>query len=199
MRTQQSTRAIALTIVAAVAVTLSSAIGYASGHGPVFGGATPTLGKGAWSFDQAWMGQVMRGTTKQEQVLRSMLSLGITEKVQISASVPVPLGSSGMTPSGRMMAMMPGTRDFEALVGWRFQTRPVGIGARIESTIYVGGLLPFDSTRGGIATSPGAFVAVASGYASREHYFWAGGSYQRHAERSNDRAGAVTSYSLVYG
>jgi hypothetical protein len=193
------TRGVSGLIAVAMVAAFSNHTLHASGHGPVFGGATPTLGKGAWSFDQAWMGQVMRGTTKQEQVLRSMLSLGITEKVQISASVPVPLGSSGMMPSGRMMAMMPGTRDFEALVGWRFQTRPVGIGARLESTVYVGGLLPFDSTRGGIATSPGAFVAVASGYASRAHYFWAGGSYQRHAERSNDRAGTVTSYSLVYG
>ena len=26
----------------------------ASGHGPVFGGATPTLGRGGWSVDQAW-------------------------------------------------------------------------------------------------------------------------------------------------
>lgn len=199
MRTQQSTRPIARTIVAALAVTLSSAIAHASGHGPVFGGATPTLGKGAWSFDQAWMGQVMRGSTKQEQLLRTMISLGITEKVQISASVPVPLGSSGMMPSGRMMAMMPGTRDFEALLGWRFHTRPVGVGGRIESTVYVGGLVPFDSRRGGLATAPGAFVSVASGYASREHYFWVGASHQRHAERSGDRAGAVTSYSLVYG
>ena len=172
---------------------------HASGHGPVFGGATPTLGKGAWSFDQAWMGQVMRGTTKEEQLLRSMISLGIAEKVQISASVPVPLGSGGMLSSGRMMAMMPGTRDVEALVGWRFHTRPVGTGGRVESTIYAGGLVPLDSSRGGVATSPGAFVSVASGYASRAHYLWLGASHQRHSERSGDRAGAVTSYSIVYG
>jgi hypothetical protein len=199
MRTQYSTRPIALTIAAAVVVALSTNTLHASGHGPVFGAATPTLGKGAWSFDQAWMGQVMRGTTKQEQLLRSMISLGITETVQISASVPIPLGSSGMMPSGRMMAMMPGTRDFEALVGWRFHTRPVGIGGRIESTVYVGGLVPFDSSRGGVATGPGALVSVASGYASREHYFWVGASHQRHAQSSGDRAGAVTSSSVVYG
>jgi hypothetical protein len=199
MRTKYSDRSIAGTIVAALIFALSTSALHASGHGPVFGGATPTLGKGAWSFDQAWMGQVMKGSTKQEQLLRSMISLGITEKVQISASVPVPLGSSGMMPSGRMMAMMPGTRDFEALVGWRFHTRPVGVGGRIESTVYAGGLVPFDSTRGGLATAPGAFVSVASGYASREHYFWVGASHQRHAERSGDRAGAVTSYSVVYG
>jgi hypothetical protein len=27
---------------------------WASGHGPVFGAATPTLGRGGWSVDQAW-------------------------------------------------------------------------------------------------------------------------------------------------
>jgi hypothetical protein len=199
MRTERLPTTIGLTIAAAIMAVVSSRTLHASGHGPVFGGATPTLGKGAWSFDQAWMGQVMKGSTKQEQLLRTMISLGITEKVQISTSVPVPLGSSGMMPSGRMMAMMPGTRDFEALVGWRFHTRPVGVGARIESTVYVGGLVPFDSTRGGVATSPGAFVSIASGYASREHYFWLGASHQRHAEQSNSRAGAVTSYSVVYG
>jgi hypothetical protein len=26
----------------------------ASGHGPLFGAATPTLGRGGWSIDQAW-------------------------------------------------------------------------------------------------------------------------------------------------
>jgi hypothetical protein len=199
MRTRHSDRSIAGTIAAALVVALSTNTLHASGHGPVFGGATPTLGKGAWSFDQAWMGQVMKGSTKQEQLLRSMISLGITEKVQISASVPIPLGASAMMPSGRMMAMMPGTRDVEALVGWRFHSRPVGTGARIESTIYVGGLVPLDSRRGGVATGPGAFVSVATGYASREHYFWVGASHQRHAERSGDRAGAVTSSSVVYG
>jgi hypothetical protein len=199
MRTQHSTRPIALAIAAAVVITLSTNTVHASGHGPVFGGATPTLGKGAWSFDQAWMGQVMTGSTKQEQLLRSMISVGLTEKIQLSGSVPIPLGSSNAMPSGRMMAMMPGTRDFEALVGWRFHTRPVGTGGRFESTVYIGALVPLDSSRGGVATSPGGFVAVASGYASREHYFWLGASHQRHAEQSNSRAGAVTSYSVVYG
>ena len=55
----------------------------------MFGGATPTLGKGGWQFDQAWMGRSTAEAT--EQTLRSMISFGITERVQISASVPVPL------------------------------------------------------------------------------------------------------------
>ena len=172
---------------------------HASGHGPVFGAATPTLGKGGWSFDQAWMGQVADGAGDTGSLLRGMISFGITEKLQISASVPVPLGGGHGMPSGRMMAMMSGNRDFEALVGWRFHARPVGQGARLESTVYVGGLVPFDARRGGISASPAAYVSVTTGYASRSHYFWAGASHQRNTTRSADRQGSVTSYSLVYG
>ena len=60
----------------------------ASGHGPVFGGAPPTLGKGGWQLDQAWMGRLGQGRSDDEQMLRTMLSVGITEDLQISASLP---------------------------------------------------------------------------------------------------------------
>jgi hypothetical protein len=172
---------------------------HGSGHGPIFGAATPTLGKGGWSFDQAWMGQVAKGPADAGSLLRGMIGFGVTEKIQLSASLPVPLkGGHGM-PSGRMMAMMSGNRDFEVLAGWRFQTRPVGKGARLESTVYIGGLVPLDARRGGIAASPAGYVSLTTGYASRSHYLWVGGSHQRHAVRSGDRQGSVTSYSLVYG
>ena len=172
---------------------------FASGHGPVFGAATPTLGKGGWSFDQAWMGQVMDGTPDTASVLRSMISFGITEKLQISGSVPVPLGSTMGMPAGRMSAMMSGNTDLEALLGYRFQTRPVGEGARLESTVYVGGLLPLDSVRGGIATSPAALVSLASGYASRSHYFWAGATHVHHPRSGGDQLSSATSFTIVYG
>jgi len=86
---------------------------YASGHGPVFGAATPTLGKGGWAFDQAWMGQVMDGPADTSAILRSMIGFGITERLQISGSLPVPLTKADAMPSGRMMAMMSGASDFE--------------------------------------------------------------------------------------
>ena len=41
--------------------------------------------------------------------------------------------------------MMSFNRDLEVLGGWRFQTRPVGLGARFESTVYVGGTIPLTS------------------------------------------------------
>jgi hypothetical protein len=172
---------------------------HASGHGPVFGAATPTLGKSGWAFDQACMGQVMEGPAETSALLRSMISFGITEKLQISGSLPVPLAGANTMPSGRMMAMMSGNPDFESLLGWRFQTRPVGEGARLESTVFVGGLVPLDSQRAGITTSPAGLVSLTSGYASRSHYFWAGASHLRHTDRDGERLGSVTSLSLVYG
>ena len=93
----------------------------ASGHGPVFGGAPPTLGKGGWQLDQAWMGRIGRGQQDDDQMLRTMLSLGITEDLQISASLPITLDASIYMPRGRLMSMMSSNQDFESIVGWRFQ------------------------------------------------------------------------------
>lgn len=170
----------------------------ASGHGPVFGAATPTLGKGGWSFDQAWMGR-RDNSGDDDQMLRTMVSFGITEDLQISASLPIGLTSTGRMPMGRMMAMMSSNREMELLAGWRFHRRPVGQGARVESTVYVGGMVPLESHRAGIRTAPSAYTSVATGYASRAHYFWVGGGYQRPGADAGDRLGDVTSYSVVYG
>jgi hypothetical protein len=71
--------------------------------------------------------------------------------------------------------------------------------ARLESTVYVGGLLPLDSRRGGIANSPAGLLSVTSGYASRSHYVWAGATYAHHAERDGDQLGSVASFTFVYG
>jgi hypothetical protein len=183
----------------ALVITYGSAVVFASGHGPLFGAATPTLGKGGWQFDQAWMGQTTKGSDAGGQILRSMISAGLTEKIQISVSAPIPLSTPDAVPSGRMMSMMSFNRDIELLGGWRFQTRPVGTGARVESTVYAGGTLPLTSHTGDLATAPAAYAAVSSGYASRTHYFWAGGSYQHPGTRDGDRLGRVASASVVYG
>ena len=170
----------------------------ASGHGPVFGGATPTLGRGGWSFDQAWMGRRDR-TGDSDQMLRSMIGYGLTEDLQITASLPIDLTSTGRMPMGRMTAMMSSNLEAEALVGWRFHRKAVGEGARVESTAYIGGTVPLESQRAGIRTAPSAYVSAATGYASRAHYFWVGGSYQRPFENDGDQLGDVKSYSVVYG
>ena len=164
----------------------------ASGHGPVFGGATPTLGKGGWSFDQAWMGRRDR-TGDDEQMLRSMIGYGITEDLQISASLPIELTSTGRMPMGRMTAMMSGNREVEALVGWRFHRRPVGEGARARVDRRMSAAtVPLESRRAGIRTAPSAYVSAATGYASRAHYFWVGGRLPAPA-RATAATGSATS------
>jgi hypothetical protein len=187
-------------VIAAVAgiCGLIPAAGLASGHGPVFGAATPTRGKGGWSFDQAWMGRRDR-LGDNDQMLRSMLGFGITEDLQISASLPIELTSTGRMPMGRMMSMMSSNREVEMLVGWRIHRRPIGQGGRVESTVYLGGAVPVESRRAGIRTAPAVYASAATGYASRAHYFWVGGNYQRHGTDSGDRLGDVKSYSVVYG
>jgi hypothetical protein len=171
---------------------------FASGHGPLFGAATPTLVKGAWQFDQAWMGQAAKGPDAG-QILRSMISAGLTPRIQLSVSAPIPLSTPDAVPSGRMMSMMSFNRDVEVLGGWRFHVRPVGEGARFESTVFAGATLPLTSRAAGLATAPAAYAALTTGYASRTHYFWAGGSYQHPGTRDGDRLGRVATASIVYG
>jgi hypothetical protein len=184
-----------IAVVVAIARPTSS---WAAGHGPVFGGATPTLGKGGWSFDLAWMGSI-GANDASEQLLRSMISFGITEDVQISGSLPVSLVGGDRMPMGRMMAMMAFSRDVEGLASWRFHRQNVGEGARFESTAHIGGGIPLQSRRAAMRTAPYGYAAVASGYASRAHYFWLGGGYQRPAADGGDRFGDVKFYSVVYG
>ena len=169
----------------------------ATGHGPVFGGATPTLGRNGWSLDVAWM--MRRDQIDDDQMLRTMIGYGIREDLQISASVPIPLSSNGRMPTGRMMAMMSGNRDAEVLLGWRFHRRAVGDSARVEATAYVGGTIPMEGRHAGMQTAPTISASLAAGYASRAHYVWVGGSYHRPLENEGQRMGDVTSLSLVYG
>jgi len=172
----------------------------ASGHGPVFGAATPTLGKGGWQLDQAWFGRLGKGPLTEEQILRTMISVGITEDLQISASVPIVLESSIYMPSGRIMAMMSSAKELEALLSWRVHRRVTGAGTRFESTIAVGGAAPLERyTPDGMLAAASVHVSAATGYVSRAHYAWVGGGYQYHDQRGLDQMGHVTYLSAVYG
>ena len=194
------TRLVRASLVLALLVAAAPQRTAASGHGPVFGGAPPTLGKGGWQLDQAWMGRMGRGSGDDEQMLRTMLSVGITEDLQISSSLPITLNSSIYMPRGRTMAMMSSNQDLEAIVGWRFQRRAVGPGARLESTVFVGATAPLQEYRNdGMLAAPSIHVSAASGYASRTHYFWVGGGFQRFGEREGDQMGDSVFYSAVYG
>jgi hypothetical protein len=169
----------------------------ASGHGPVFGAATPTLGRGGWSADQAWT--VRFGDEAQrEHMLKTMVTFGVSEVLQVSASVPVVMTSSALAP-GRMMSAMSNDREFEGLVGYRFLRRPVGIGGRRESTIYLGGTVPFERDRSGTAAGASLVLSAATGYASRAHYVWVGGGVQHYFPRQGDRRGDSRTLTFVYG
>jgi hypothetical protein len=169
----------------------------ASGHGPVFGAATPTLGKGAWSFDQAWTMRVGEESTR-EHMLKTMVTFGISEVLQVSASVPEVMSDNTLAPA-RMMSAMSNDREFESLVGYRFHRTPVGIGGRRESTLYVGGTVPFERRRGGVAAGGSMVVGAATGYASRAHYLWVGGNLQHYFPRDGQHQGDSRTMTFVYG
>lgn len=170
---------------------------FANGHGPVFGAATPTLGRGAWSIDQAWTMRFGEQAAR-EHMLKTMVTFGITEVFQASVSVPE-LMSDNRLPAARMMTAVSNDRELEALAGYRFHRTPVGIGGRRESTLYVGGTVPFEDTRGGVAAGGSLIVAAATGYAGRAHYVWFGGALQRYFSRGDDRLGDSRTLTAVYG
>ena len=188
--------------VLAVALVLISLprLAVASGHGPVFGAATPTLGKGGWQVDQAWFGRLGEGSQTEEQMLRTMISFGLTEHLQISGSVPVSLVSSYFVPRGRMVAMMSSVNELEGIVSWRFHHQALGAGTRFESTLSAGAAMsPRPVHADGMETAPSVHLSAATGYISRAHYMWVGSGYQHHGQRGLDQMGNVVFVSGVYG
>jgi hypothetical protein len=181
----------------AVAMVASRVDLTASGHGPVFGAATPTLGRGGWSIDQAYTFRAADGPDDSQQMFKTMVSFGITETVQVSASLPIVM-RDGLAPS-RMMSAMSSEREVEGLLAYRFQRHVIGIGGRQESTLYVGGTVPTDSTRAGAAVGPSVIVQVATGYASRVHYVWFGGGLQHFLEHDDAQQAASRFLTFVYG
>ena len=175
-------------------------VGEAQGHGPVYGLATPTLGKGGWSLDLGAMSRFVGAT--RSVMLRPMLTYGITEDLQISGSFPMPLYTPLGIRSAHGMSRMPTNPDIEFLLGWRFHRQGIGIGSRFESTAYVGFDYPTDAVRAGVRTAPGLYAAAVTGYASRSVYLWAGGLYRRYMTPSGstaDHPGDAAMYSLVIG
>ena len=169
----------------------------ASGHGPLFGAATPVLGRGGWSFDAALVGRSTEDAIAQ--TLRGMISFGVTENLQLSASLPLEIGTHPPMPGARVTSMVSHGNDVEVLAGWRFHTQPVGIGGRFESTVFVGWAHPLDAGANIHAMTPSWSVTGVTGYASRAHYFWIGAGHQQFLERDGSRPSNVTSYSVVYG
>jgi hypothetical protein len=174
--------------------------GRAQGHGPIYGLSTPTLGKGGWSLDLATMARIVGD--QEIAMLRSMVSYGITEDLQISGSLPMILYHPDGLPPAHGASRMPGTPDIEFLLGWRFHRQGTDVGSRFESTAYLGFDYPTDAVRAGARTAPGLYGAVVVGRASRATYLWAGGLYRRymtHVGNTADHPGDLAMYSLVLG
>ena len=181
----------------AIALVLPARDAIASGHGPVFGAATPTLGRGGWSVDQAF---TLRSddASRREHMFKTMVSFGITEIVQVSGSIPMVMSDNAL-PAARMMSPMSNDREFEGLVAYRFHRTPIGIGGRRESTLYIGGTVPFESARNGVGAGGSLVLGAATGYASRAHYVWAGGGFQHYFPRDGDQLGDSVLVTFVYG
>ena len=195
MRRLSSAAALALALATARVAPAS-----ASGHGPLFGLATPTNVAGGWAIDFGAMGR--RGDEGQAATVRTMVSYGWTEDLQLSVSAPFVITSAAL-PASRMTGMMPGGGDFEGLLAWRFRRAGTGIGSRVESTAYGGLIVPGPQSQPGlggrVGRAPGGYAALATGFASRSQYVWAGVGYTRFAERHGDERPAALSYSAVWG
>jgi hypothetical protein len=171
----------------------------ASGHGPVFGLATPTNPRGGFSLDTSLMGRYGDGGGA---MFRATLGYGITENLKVSISAPIVFQAEPFAPS-RVAPLTPMGGDFEGLAIWRFHRQDTGVGSRFETAAIGGVLLPGPQNAGGalrhLHGGPGVLAGIVTGVASRSHYAWAGASYQRYAESQRDRRPGLFFYSAVYG
>ena len=191
------TRAVLRLVLCAGATATTAS---AQGHGPIFGLATPTLGAGGWSLDVATMGRLIGQT--EIVMLRPMVSYGITEDVQVSASLPMPVYVPTGLPPAHGASRMSASPDVEFVLGWRFHRQGLNIGSRFESTAFIGFDYPTDAVRAGVKTAPGVYGALATGFASRTIYTWVGGLYRRYMTpigATADHPGDVAMYSVVLG
>jgi hypothetical protein len=168
----------------------------ASGHGPVFGLATPTNSQGEWSFDEGIFG---RSTSIGTQAsIRGLIAYGFTPHLTLSFTLPAVVGDAALPPT----RIQPGD-DFDSTVAWRFQHRATKVGTRFESTAFAGLVVPGpQSGFKGIAHTtnvPGTMFGVVSGMASLSNYVWLGSTYTRFYEHNGEKRPDVLDYSLVYG
>lgn len=171
----------------------------AEGHGPTFGLATPTLGKGQWSSDT--IGMALGTDEGTSFMTREWIGYGITEDLQATLGFPLSptIDKLSSPPRTRVGSMMGAFGDVEGSLLWRFQRHAPAVGSRFESTLMLGGSLPTEDKRGGVSVGPSLNVAAVTGYASRTVYGWIGGGFQRYFERGDDRLGDLPYASAVFG
>jgi hypothetical protein len=177
-----------------LATLFASSCLFASGHGPVFGYATPTNSQGEFSFDLGVDGR--SGEAGNDLAARFMASYGFTPHLMLSVIAPAPIEKSPMTPTRLMSG-----HDFESEMSWRFHHNASKVGTRFESTAFTSVIVPGADSgiMGTLKRAPGFSAGAASGIASRSNYLWLGGAFARYLERDGDRRPNVFSWSLVYG
>lgn len=169
---------------------------FASGHGPLFGYATPTNSKGEWSFDAGLFSRAAGGDA--QVTARGLIGYGFTPHLMLQVATPAVLANASLPPTRLMPA-----DEFEATMAWRFHHRASAVGTRFESTAF-GGLIAPGSQAGtgtfaNLSKAPGLMAGAVTGIASRSHYVWVGASFTKFFESGGDRRPDVLSYSLVYG
>ena len=116
-------------------VVFVAAFALASGHGPLFGLATPTNSQGEWSFDEGIFGRAS-GDGVQASA-RTLLGYGFTPHLTMFLTLPVVVTSATLPPT----RVQPGA-DFDSSLAWRFQHRATKVGTRIESTAFASFVVP---------------------------------------------------------
>ncbi len=175
---------------------LASLPASASGHGPVFGYATPVNSQGEWSIDYGVFGRNSAAGTQVSS--RGMVGYGFTPHLTFNFSMPVVLHHATLPPT----RLQPGD-DVEAGLAWRFHHNAARVGTRFESTVsgslIVPGPQPGDGPLSTLKRAPGGNVVLVTGAASRSHYLWVGAGFTKWAEASGDLRPDQLTYSLVYG
>jgi hypothetical protein len=179
-----------------MATFLLPCYGFADGHGPVFGFATPTNSKGEWSFDSGVFGRA--SSLGSQASFRELIGYGFTPHLTLSFTAPAVFGNASLTPT-RIQA----GDDFDTRLSWRFQHRATKVGTRFESTAFVGLAVPGPQSgfKGIVHTTsvPGTMFGAVTGMASRSHYIWIGSTFTKFYEHGGDKRPDVLDYSLVYG
>lgn len=172
--------------------------GAQGGHGPAFGLATPTGGKGALTYNLTGMALV-HDPGGSGFMLRHTWTYSPSHRVQVNLSLPTPVRGHTEPPRTRGGSLMPGFGDLELSAFWRFHLQHLDVGSRFESTVILGGSYPTEEARSGLQVGYGAHGAVVTGYASRTVYAWAGGGIQRYEARAGDRLADVRYATAVLG
>jgi len=171
-------------------------IALAADHGPVFSYATPVNSQRELSFDTGIF--VRNGSQGTQFSTGSGFGYGLTPHITVNVFLPATFGS-GSLPESRMVS----GSEWSAGASWRFLHSVTSVGKRIESTASLSLVVPGPQQDSGLLTSlhraPGVAGTLATGFASRSQYLWAGAGYTRFSEAANDRRPDTISWSGVYG